>query len=324
MNSGYEALPQRERGKHRVNKRRRLEEDSPEGDDAGTSSGAGANPSGDAGAASGSNSGSSSGSSAAGSAHGTRRDREDDKAAADDYDDDDSSGDLTYTPHCTEEFYEFLDHTADVQIHGWSDTTLEDALAQTALGMYGYMTDPDSLVIDPACSRFIRAEGHDMVSLLYNFLDQCVYSFATDDFVAKDIKVVELHMPPPGSTTSSTSSSTSNSNSSKAGEKAKYRIKAAFWGEKFRFGHHPQGTEIKAITYSNMQIYTPEETYSANIEVPNNATVETDEAATSSSSSTATSTAGAEVEAEVEGHKETTQVKSNRRGKYDVFVIVDI
>ncbi|KAA3676601.1 uncharacterized protein DEA37_0004580 [Paragonimus westermani] len=34
-----------------------------------------------------------------------------------------------------------------------------------------------------------------------------------------------------------------------------FRIKSVGWGEPFQLGKHPQGTEVKAITYSNMQIH---------------------------------------------------------------------
>ena len=34
-----------------------------------------------------------------------------------------------------------------------------------------------------------------------------------------------------------------------------WRIRARGVGEKFELGRHPQGTEVKAITYSNMQIF---------------------------------------------------------------------
>jgi hypothetical protein len=33
------------------------------------------------------------------------------------------------------------------------------------------------------------------VSLFYNFMDACLYAFATDDFVAKDMRVVEAKLP---------------------------------------------------------------------------------------------------------------------------------
>ena len=37
-------------------------------------------------------------------------------------------------------------------------------------------------------------------------------------------------------------------------DKEKFTIKARGVGEPFQLGKHPQGTEVKAITYSNMQI----------------------------------------------------------------------
>lgn len=37
-----------------------------------------------------------------------------------------------------------------------------------------------------------------------------------------------------------------------------FKIKAKGFGEEFQLGKHPQGTEVKAITFSNMQIHENE------------------------------------------------------------------
>ncbi|RTG84307.1 uncharacterized protein DC041_0000446 [Schistosoma bovis] len=41
-------------------------------------------------------------------------------------------------------------------------------------------------------------------------------------------------------------------------DKEKFHIKSSGWGEPFDISKHPQGTEVKAITYSNMQIHENE------------------------------------------------------------------
>lgn len=38
-------------------------------------------------------------------------------------------------------------------------------------------------------------------------------------------------------------------------DRENFRIKARGFGETFEIGKHPQGADIKAITYSNMQIH---------------------------------------------------------------------
>jgi len=37
-----------------------------------------------------------------------------------------------------------------------------------------------------------------------------------------------------------------------------FKIKAVGFGEPFDLNKHPQGTEVKAITYSNMQVHENE------------------------------------------------------------------
>nr|VZI28265.1 unnamed protein product [Spirometra erinaceieuropaei] len=107
--------------------------------------------------------------------------------------------------------YEYLDHTADVQLHAWGDS-LKEAFEQVATAMFEYMTQDFSTV---EMKSKMEIEASD------------------DFFFPRVIKITEF-------------------------DKVNFRIKATGWGEPFQLGKHPQGTEVKAITYSNMQIYDEE------------------------------------------------------------------
>ncbi|XP_043915876.1 protein archease isoform X1 [Protopterus annectens] len=124
--------------------------------------------------------------------------------------------------------YEYLDHTADVQLHAWGDT-LEEAFEQCAMAMFGYMTDIET--VEPIDTMEVEAEGDDMLSLLFHFLDEWLYKFCADQyFVPREVKVLQI-------------------------DKRNYKIRSIGWGETFDLSKHPQGTEVKAITYSAMQIH---------------------------------------------------------------------
>jgi len=124
--------------------------------------------------------------------------------------------------------YEYLDHTADIQLHSWG-STLKEAFEWAAVAMFGYMTELDGVDIDEHNIQTIEAEGHDMMSLLYNYLNEWLAVFATEDFIARDVKIIEF-------------------------DEKNYRIVAQGFGERFDLDKHEQGTEVKAITYSAMQI----------------------------------------------------------------------
>lgn len=127
--------------------------------------------------------------------------------------------------------YEYLDHTADVQLHAWGDD-LKEAFEQVAIAMFGYMTEIE--YVEMQCTEDIEAEGDDLLSLLFHFLDEFLFVFSAEPFfIARKVKILEF-------------------------DKENFKIKARGYGETFDIAKHPQGTEVKAITYASMQVYDNE------------------------------------------------------------------
>lgn len=96
--------------------------------------------------------------------------------------------------------------------------------------MFGYMTEIESVEIKQSAE--IEASGHDLESLLFHFLDELLFLFSCEPFLICSKVVIEEFIT--------------------EGEDCKIRCKC--YGEEFQIGKHPQGTEVKAITYSAMQI----------------------------------------------------------------------
>lgn len=65
------------------------------------------------------------------------------------------------------------------RIHAWGDT-LTEAFEQCANAMFHYMTEVD--YIEMKESFDIEVEGHDMMSLLYNFLDELLFTFSAEPY----------------------------------------------------------------------------------------------------------------------------------------------
>ncbi|NWT15834.1 ARCH archease, partial [Vireo altiloquus] len=113
------------------------------------------------------------------------------------------------------------------RLHAWGDT-LEEAFEQCVMAMFGYMTDTGT--VEPVDTVEVEAEGHDMLSLLFHFLDEWLYKFSADEFfIPREVKVLHI-------------------------DRMQFKIRSIGWGEEFSLDKHPQGTEVKAITYSAMQI----------------------------------------------------------------------
>ncbi|KAF2974843.1 hypothetical protein EK904_012604 [Melospiza melodia maxima] len=96
------------------------------------------------------------------------------------------------------------------------------------MAMFGYMTDTGT--VEPVDTVEVEAEGHDLLSLLFHFLDEWLYKFSADEFfIPREVKVLHI-------------------------DRRHFKIRSIGWGEEFSLEKHPQGTEVKAITYSAMQI----------------------------------------------------------------------
>lgn len=122
--------------------------------------------------------------------------------------------------------WEYLDHTADVQIHSWGKN-IGVAFGAAVVGMSGYMVEISQIENNLQIEREITA--HDLQSLLFSFMDECLYIFHTEGFVVKEAIIIDLN----------TSS---------------WSLKALLKGGMFDGSKNEKGTEVKAITYSNMQI----------------------------------------------------------------------
>jgi SHS2 domain-containing protein len=142
--------------------------------------------------------------------------------------------------------FEYLDHTADVQLHAWGDS-LKEAFEQVALCMFNYMTPLHGIVNglleknrsgedDASPSRVSVVErefvmtGNDAESLMFHWLDELLFTFSTDFFVPVVLEIIEFDV-------------------------ESWRIRARGKGDVFDPARHACGTEIKAITYSAMKIY---------------------------------------------------------------------
>lgn len=125
--------------------------------------------------------------------------------------------------------FKFLDHTADVSVESWG-STLEEAFSQTALSLMTTIT-PDLDQISPKIEKKIQIEAEDKEALLFDFLSEFLYLFDVYDLVFGKIIVKKIQK-----------------------SQHRYKLQAFVKGEKFDKIKHKIGTEVKAITYSFMNI----------------------------------------------------------------------
>jgi SHS2 domain-containing protein len=123
--------------------------------------------------------------------------------------------------------FEFQEHTADERVIAYG-ATLEEAFENAALALFEVMTDTQ--MIDENIHDTFQIEGFDEQALLYSWLETFIVEF--------DINLTlysKFHV-----------------NITKKGEH--YELIGHAWGETFQPSKHPSRSEVKAITYHEMEI----------------------------------------------------------------------
>ena len=84
--------------------------------------------------------------------------------------------------------FEFLEHTADVKFQAWGKT-LEEAFSNCALAVSKTLCQE---LIKRKKTYKIKAYGQDNESLLYNFLEELLYLFDTENFILARVKEIKI------------------------------------------------------------------------------------------------------------------------------------
>ncbi|MBI3624827.1 MAG: archease [Candidatus Rokubacteria bacterium] len=120
--------------------------------------------------------------------------------------------------------YDYFDVAADVGVKAWG-STLSEAFAQAALGVFALIVDPESA--EPRESREVRAQGETREALLVNWLNECLYVHDIEAFVVNRIEFLVFEPT---------------------------RVHACLWGEDLNPGRHRLGTVVKAATFHQVQV----------------------------------------------------------------------
>lgn len=123
----------------------------------------------------------------------------------------------------------YLDHTADVQAKCWG-RSLEEAFSQTAYSLMATIS-PNLKKIIPKIEKTVKFEAEDKEALLFDFLSEFLFIFDVEELIFSEIEVKHIK--------------SKNNN---------FELEAILKGEKFDLNKHEIGTEVKAITYSFMEI----------------------------------------------------------------------
>ena len=130
--------------------------------------------------------------------------------------------------------FEFIDHTADVGILVMAPTP-EGMFETAALAFTALITNVDSL--DLRLERKFRLQEYDMETLLVTWLQELLYLLDTEDLIFGRFQV----------------------------NLQEFSLEATAWGEIFDPEIHPMKTEIKAVTYHQLEVEQSDQGWQARV-----------------------------------------------------------
>lgn len=124
--------------------------------------------------------------------------------------------------------YEYLEHTADIKFLAYGNT-LEEVFENAALAMFNVIIDTGK--VSGETTRDVCLSSPDLECLLVDWLSELLYLFEVDELVFWKFRVEKIR-----------------------GEEGEYSIKAVAFGEQYYPESHPFETEIKAVTYNQLEL----------------------------------------------------------------------
>ncbi|HHV23966.1 MAG: archease [Methanosarcina sp.] len=137
--------------------------------------------------------------------------------------------------------YEYLEHTADIKFLAYGKT-LEEVFENAALAMFNVMIDTQKVLGET--EREIVLKSSDLEFLLVDWLSELLYIFEVDEIVFREFRVEKVME-----------------------EDGEYSITAQALGEKYYPESHPFETEIKAVTYNQLEIVKTADGWKAQVVV---------------------------------------------------------
>jgi|SRR6476661_274861 len=132
--------------------------------------------------------------------------------------------------------FRYLDHMTDVIVESWG-TSLEEVFEYAALALVNTMFDINHVSLSQQIQ--IEVEGHDLESLLYNWLEKVLIIILVDNIIMSFFKVIISK----GQNT--------------------YYLAAIGKGERISLEKHQYKVEIKGVTYHEMKIEEKNDKFNA-------------------------------------------------------------
>ena len=123
--------------------------------------------------------------------------------------------------------YKYLEHTADTKFRAFGKN-VEEAFGNAALAVFNVMVDTSK--VNEKVSKKITAEGTDLQSLLYNFLEKFLILLDSENFFLAAVKKIKI-----------------------SGSEGNYQLEAEVTGDDAG-KYETIGPQVKAVTYNDMLV----------------------------------------------------------------------